>query len=294
MSKRALFIVSIVFVNNILSAKSWAEILYEKKNLIKEEINYQIITGQYLASSKNMAPTIAASVIKEINIIENGEELIDVRDKQNLRISMLPDAPENKPFVGPIYNSGLPSASKMRKSIWHKLENMLEHLDNLAPFFNYKPGSIVIKVFEGLRDLKTQEMLFNNKFDEIKASNTSLSDDEVYTETAKWISPVKNNVPVHSTGAAVDIRLYNTETKDFVDAGKFGVIWGTNNESQTFEENISDEQKLNRLYLLMAASKAGLVNYVFEHWHFSAGDRYAAYWQQKDVNNRIACYSSVK
>ena len=35
---------------------------------------------------------------------------------------------------------------------------------------------------------------------------------------------------------------------------------------------------MNRLYALMAVCKAGLTNYVYEWWHFSWQDRYAAYW----------------
>ncbi|MGB8468039.1 MAG: hypothetical protein WCE21_03455 [Candidatus Babeliales bacterium] len=32
------------------------------------------------------------------------------------------------------------------------------------------------------------------------------------------------------------------------------------------------------LYFLIAANSGGLINYSYEHWHFSYGDRYAAYW----------------
>lgn len=274
-------------------SKSWSEILNEKQSILQDPA-YTILKEQYAAFAAGNAPVVAASCIKCITIEENNDPVVDVRSIYHTRISMMPDAPTQKPFFDSIYNSGLPSASKMRSEVYKKLEEMIVFLDELAPEFGYAPGYITIKVFEGLRDLKTQETLFTNKFNEIKTQNPLMTDDQAEAETSKWISPYKNNVPVHSTGAAVDIRLWNTQTNDFLDLGKFGTIWGTNLSAPTFSENISDAQKLNRLYLLMAANKAGLVDYVYEFWHYSCGDRYAAYWQEKDAAKRVAHYGAVK
>lgn len=43
--------------------------------------------------------------------------------------------------------------------------------------------------------------------------------------------------------------------------GDFGLLWGLNPNALTYIEEITDMQKLNRLYMLMAAYKAGLINY---------------------------------
>ena len=85
-------------------------------------------------------------------------------------------------------------------------------------------------------------------------------------------------MPAHSTGGAVDIRPYDEQRKQFIDMGMFGVIWGANTGAPTFSDNINEEQIKNRLFLLIVASKACLVNYPYEFWHFSTGDRYATYW----------------
>jgi zinc D-Ala-D-Ala dipeptidase len=105
---------------------------------------------------------------------------------------------------------------------------------------------------------------------------------------------VRNNIPVHSTGAAVDIRLWDNHHKQFVDLGPFGVIWGKNTTAPTFSEDISDAQKNNRLYALVAATQAGLINYVYEYWHFSSGDRYASFWQEPDPTQRKAMYNTIQ
>lgn len=281
-----------LFICNSAFAKQWSEILNDNINLF-DNPDTNLVIEQYNRVFARNAPIIADPSIKSIHIIENQEELVDIYTTNKARISMLPIPLNNQPFFSPDYNSGLPSSSKIRKTIYYKLEKTLYYLDELAEFFGYEAGDISIKVFEGLRDIATQTQLFQNKLEEIKAAYPYMTDEQAEIATSKWVSPVKNNVPVHSTGAAIDIRLWNNKINDFVDLGKFGVIWGENNAAQTFSEDITDEQKLNRLYLMLAAIKAGLVNYTYEYWHFSSGDRYAMYWQEKDESQRIAHYGSV-
>lgn len=47
--------------------------------------------------------------------------------------------------------------------------------------------------------------------------------------------------------------------------GPFGVIWGSNPSAPTFSEAITDVQKNNRLYFLVAGAHAGLINYSYEY-----------------------------
>jgi len=271
---------------------TWKDLLKDKEKILNAN-EFTIVNKQYYSFISGRAPTISAQEIVSIAIEENNQQLIDVVDMHDERISMLPSSPQKQSFVAPEYNSGLPSASKMRMGIWLKLKKMILALDELGPLFGYKPKTISIKIFEGLRDLETQKRLFNNKCNEIKKDNPAMSDNDIEFEAAKWVSPCKNNVPVHSTGAAIDIRLWNTETNNFLDLGSFGVIWGTNHAAPTFSENITKEQKVNRLYLLLAAAQAGLVNYVYEYWHYSDGDRYASYWKENDIQKRKAVYGPV-
>lgn len=268
-----------------LNQKSWPEIFKSYPDLVGTEAGKKIVHQYELHSSQPF--TTSNPQIKAIPIQECGEELIDVQKAGNLRIQMMP-APK-KPFETPDCNSGLPSASKIRKRVFVQLEKMSEFLDELAPFFGYEPGQIQIKVFEGLRDLPTQKLLFDHKLEEIRIASPSLSFDEAWKETCKWVSPVENNIPVHSTGAAIDIRLWDGKKSCYVDMGAFGVIWGANPNAPTFSEEITKIQKLNRFYCLLAASQAGLTNYSYEFWHFSSGDRYDA-WMR---NQPYAEYSSV-
>lgn len=268
---------------------NWNEVIESHHKLFSDK---SVVAKQYEAFSKSRAPTIVDSRIKAIPICENHEELIDLRLMNSDRISLLPQP--NSPFAGPDFNSGLPNASKMRASVFLKLQGMVHQLDKLAIDFEYEPGQVGILVFEGLRDLGTQKMLFDRKLEEILLLNPDMSFEMAEKETAKWVSPVKNNTPVHSTGAAVDVRLWDNKNHGFLDLGPFGVIWGDSPLAPTFSAAITDTQKNNRLYCLLAAERDGLTNYVYEWWHFSLGDRYDVYWKAQNGQEKIAVYDSVQ
>lgn len=270
-------------------AMNWSEVLESHNEIFSDK---SIVAKQYEAVSKSDAPAIADSRIKEIPICENHEELIDLRLLNVERISMMPQP--KSPFESPACNSGLPNASKMRASVFLILQEMIDQLDKLAIDFGYEPGQVDVLVFEGLRDLGTQKMLFEKKLEEILLLNPNMNLEVAEKETAKWISPVKNNTPVHSTGAAVDIRLWDNKNNRFLDLGPFGVIWGDSQLAPTFSEGITDIQKNNRLYCLIAAERAGLTNYVYEWWHFSFGDRYDVYWRDQKSKEKVALYGSVE
>jgi len=270
-------------------AMNWNEILASHVELFSAKSS---VIRQYEAFSKSEAPAIVDVRIKEIPICENLEEVIDLRLVKVGRISMMPQP--KSPFEGPLFNSGLPNASKMRASVFLKLKGMIDRLDELAIDFGYKPGQVDILVFEGLRDLGTQKMIFDKKLEEILLLNPDMSFEMAEKETAKWVSPVKNNTPVHSTGAAVDIRLWDNKNSCFLDLGPFGVIWGDAHLAPTFSEGITDIQKHNRIYCLIAAERAGLTNYVYEWWHFSFGDQYDVYWKDPHDQKKVALYGSVQ
>lgn len=282
-----------VFSSNV-QALTWEELFKQKEALFEQYPKLAIIKRQHAAYKSGNAPAIAHPDIKTIPIEECGEALVDVRYTQQEfpRISMMPDPA--KPFESDECNSGLPSASKMRAGVYQSLSEMIVWLDTFSGEFGHKEGQVDIKVFEGLRDLNTQAMLFNNKKKEIMAANPEMTDQQADAETSKWVSPVKNNVPVHSTGAAVDLRLWDQINKKYVDAGKFGVIWGANPSAPTFSEDVTDEQKESRLYFLAAAVQADFTNYQLEHWHVGKGDKAHQFWNEEDPSKRVACYGSIE
>lgn len=266
----------------------WFDLLESHKYLMQPK-TFALLSEQYISFTNNDCPAIADQRITCIPMIECEEELIDVSQQQNPRIKVMNDqdlllAHES---VGDI-DQRSPRHMFMRKSVYEALLKMVDELDRLAPSFGYESDELCIKLFEGLRDLETQKILFDSKLQSMRENNPSISYEEAYQETCKWVSPYINNVPTHSTGAAVDIHLWNNKTEQFCDMGRFNS--GANTAS-TFssDESITEEQIKHRFLFLVAATEAGLTNYVFEFWHYSLGDKYACYWN----NIQTALYDSL-
>lgn len=203
---------------------------------------------------------IAHDEVKAIKIRGSDEELVDLLKINNPRIKPLGS-------FNTKYKNTYDGYSKVRLGVYKKLLKMLEFL----------PGHIGIAYFEGLRPLYKQKEYFDKIFKEILSK---VHDKEIaYQETTKYVSPFIDNVPTHATGAAIDITLFSIKDKqaEMMDMGKFDVIFGPNDQQETFSENTTIEQRKNRLILFDAAAKAGLASYGFEWWHYSYGDRMWAY-----------------
>src|SRR5438045_7085944 len=131
----------------------WSDVFQHYGILLQQEA-CQIIKEQYDAFIQNTAPTIADNKIKKIPIFDSQEAIVDLKLLNHPRIQMLPDP--LMPLAGPSYNAGFCNSSKIRLSVFKQLEKMIRFIDELAPYFGFEPHRIVIKVFEGLRDLTTQ------------------------------------------------------------------------------------------------------------------------------------------
>lgn len=253
------------------------------------ESTYALIMKQYQAFECGQSLAIADPVIKQISIVENYESIVDVASMHHDRIKVMNDeelllAHECIEDI----DTRSPEHSKIRVSLFCALECMIEELDKLAVDFGYEVGSLEIRLFEGLRDLATQKELFDTKMAIITANNPGMTHEQAYAETSKWVSPYIDNVPPHSTGGAIDIHLWNNATQSFCDMGRFNK-GGSVAPTFSTDTAINEEQQKNRLLFLIAATCAGLTNYSFEFWHFSLGDRYAAYWR----NEVCARYESL-
>ncbi len=284
-----IFLGSISFLS--LSAY-WQDILGDKRAAMGEP-TYELLAAQLQLFTSGQAPAIADQRIKQIPIKENGELMVDIAVLGHPRISEMTEsdcllAHESPDDIDPRSDGH----SKVRAGVFQALVRMLKNLDELAPAFGYKAGMLEIKLFEGLRDLTTQKEMFDGKMAKILAENPTITQEEAYAETSKWVSPYINNVPVHSTGAAVDIHIFDRESKTFCDMGRFNT-GGKLAPTFSTDSRLTKLQKNNRLLMLIAATRAGLTNYLNEFWHFSLGDRYAAYFREKNAELRCACYGSV-
>jgi len=220
--------------------------------------------------SKNISyVSIADADMKKIPIKESGEQLIDLIKSNNARLLPLSTFSNQ-------YKNSYKEFSLVRKTVADKLLKMLEFL----------PAEIGIAYFEGFRPLYKQKQYFDDKMRE--TLQTIEDKDLAYKETSKSVAPFIDNVPPHSTGAAIDMTLFSLKD-GLLDMGKFDTIFGPNHHQETFSQETTQTQRKNRLTLLAAAIKSEFVNYGFEWWHYSYGDRAWAYVKnQKEAIYDIA------
>jgi D-alanyl-D-alanine dipeptidase len=211
--------------------------------------------------------------VKRIKIKESKENLIDLRDLKNSRILHISEI--LKDFKIP-YDG----CFKVRIGVKDRLERMLRFL----------PPNIGIAYSEGFRPIYKQKEYFDKKFLENFEKIKDL--EKSYEETCKSVSPFIENIPTHCTGAAIDMTLFQIKENgeiELLDLGMFDTIYGENFHQETFSRNVSQIQMKNRMLLLESATKAGFVNYGYEYWHFSFGDK--AYSLVKGV--KFAIYGLV-
>lgn len=284
---RMFFLGSLVIYGRVAPI-SWSVLLDQYKEVMGAHV-YMRLAEYQQSYARGLAPKIAADFIKQISIDECAETCINVSEQSHPRITVMDEQEALKAHYCP--EDVDPRSEKhgyMRQSVFEKLKAMLAVLDRLSPYFGYESGELEIKLFEGLRDIGTQKKIFDAKMAEIMRKNHALTEEEAYKETCTWVSPYKNNVPVHSTGAAIDIHIWSNKKKSFCDMGRYN---HDGMQAPTFSDDasVTDAQKRNRLLLLIAAIEAGLTNYLYEFWHFSYGDKYAAYW----LHEPYALYGTV-
>ncbi|MCL2538090.1 MAG: D-alanyl-D-alanine carboxypeptidase family protein [Alphaproteobacteria bacterium] len=194
--------------------------------------------------------TIPAGVVNSVQIIENHEPLVDI--KQDSRFffgGKLIDAP--KIFL--------------RNNVYKKL---LYAIDKL-------PQNHHFKIYSAFRSVEEQKYLWDREYARNKQENPSMSEDQLIKLTKSFCADPRNGFGGHQTGGAVDISLCDKNGIDYDMGTKYSQ---KNDYTYTKAKGISPESMKNRKILLNALTSVGLVNYPGEWWHFCYGDKmWAAY-----------------
>lgn len=249
--------ISIIMINFLFPVLSFAD---------EASTHWSFLQVDQVVSQNVLYFPISDSRVKSIAIDAIDEEIVDLLKINNPRIKPLSK-------IDSQYQNTYEGFSKIRLGVYKKLVKMLTFL----------PKDIGIAYFEGFRPLWKQKEYFDKKFKEILAGvkNKELA----YQETTKHVSPFIDNIPTHATGAAIDITLFQRKDNEhfLINMGMFDTIYGNNPEQETFSENTTEQQRKNRLVLLNAAARSDLVNYGFEWWHYSYGDKVWAYVKKKNA-----------
>ncbi|MEV0373188.1 nitrilase-related carbon-nitrogen hydrolase [Streptomyces sp. NPDC050636] len=137
------------------------------------------------------------------------------------------------------------------------------------------PDGLRLQLVEGYRPLALQRRYFEEYADELRATHPDWDAARIHEAASRYVSPP--GIAPHSAGSAVDVTLV-TADGDPVDMGT--PINASPEESDracyTGAPDLPPAARAHRRVLNAALTKAGLVNYPTEWWHWSYGDRYWA------------------
>jgi D-alanyl-D-alanine dipeptidase len=216
---------------------------------------------------KQITKTLPRSEWQDVNINENNEPLVEIRETERIKIGLV--TKEYEPSIS------------VRKSVAEKLYNIPGML----------PKDVNIVLVEGYRSIKSQQESWDKIFEKLKKENPELDEEQIEKQVRLIIAkpdPLAN----HNCGGAVDILLsYSDGTT--VDMGvpyPIGIPYSNQpmdeeyySKFPMFSEDITEEQKENRKMLREAMESQDFVWYPGEWWHYSYGDRmWAVYTEQKE------------
>ncbi|WP_406048778.1 M15 family metallopeptidase [Kribbella sp. NBC_00889] len=186
------------------------------------------------------------------------------------RITTIPVVETGEPLVD-LYTRGIstPNQQFARESV----------ADRLAVADTFLPAGIQLHVVEGLRPIESQQEIYDGYRAELVRLHPGISDHDVHVLASRFVSPVE--VAPHVAGAAVDLTLIGAHGP--LDLGTpIDATPEQSNGACFFDAtNISREARTNRALLADVLSAAGLVNYPTEWWHWSFGDRYWAFLEER-------------
>lgn len=157
-----------------------------------------------------------------------------------------------------------------RRSVAERLKTVADAL----------PEHLSILIKESYRPYHLQKTLFDGYVNDLLIEKPNLSIKEVEKIASHFIAPPI--VAGHPTGGAVDVTLIDKKGNEL----DMGCAYdedekSSNGACHSYFDELNSTQQLNRKQLFDAMTQAGFINYPFEWWHWSFGDRYWAFMSEK-------------
>lgn len=198
--------------------------------------------------------TLPASAINKIEIKENNEPLVDIKEDTALFLSESLQAQPN------VY---------LCQSVYARLKKAQALL----------PENYFLKICSAFRSLKEQEYRWAQKLGQNRREHPNMSAPELERLTKSQVADPRTGFGGHQTGGAVDVTLCRSDGTEYDMGTGYSAL---SPEIKTSSKKILLTQRKNREILKMCMEKAGFINYPNEWWHYCYGDRmWAAYSKRK-------------
>ncbi|MFD7154036.1 M15 family metallopeptidase [Kribbella sp. NPDC059898] len=151
--------------------------------------------------------------------------------------------------------------------------------DRLALADTFLPAGIRLHVVEGLRPAESQREIYDRYCAELARLHPGIAEADVHVLASRFVSPIE--VAPHVAGAAVDLTLVGAHGPLDLGTPIDATPEQSNGACFFAADNISREARTNRALLADVLTAAGMVNYPTEWWHWSYGDRYWAFVEDR-------------
>ena len=213
--------------------------------------------------------SISDQRILDVKVSDNGEELVNILDipKIYLPSQIVLDEEKKKEMNDT-------KTPYLRETVKLKLIKAVENL----------PNGYGILLREAYRDYIVQMEWFLKTYLKLHQKYPELKQKDVYDESVKYATDPDVYSP-HVTGGAIDLALVDRD-RNVLDVGQ----WIEEKEAKHFNyDGLNNQQREYRDILKGTLEEQGFVNYPYEWWHYSYGDKYWGYLKGKD-----GFYDSIK
>ena len=166
---------------------------------------------------------------------------------------------------------------------------VVEKLKTAQAVLNKTNLGYKLKVWDGFRSLKTQDILFWDYYNELYNEHPDWNDRKIRRAVSIFVSPPSESLSApswHNTGGAVDLTVVDKHDKELDMGTEFDEF-----NKKAFTDHFKDgEIYKNRMLLKQVMEYAGFVNYPEEWWHYNYGDQLWAKMAKSD----FAIYGSME
>ena len=225
----------------------------------------------------------------QVPIVESGEKLLPIPSD-----FFSFETPHPYEVLGAPYEHASPYY--LREGVLLALKAAQNHLQQIQPDWQ-------IMIFDAYRPIAVQAFMVNFTYAHVLDEKgwqaetlTPEQTDIAWTEVYElWAPPNLDPKapPPHSTGAAVDVTLFDTQTNESIFMGSEIDVLGMRSHPQYFanlahnpltppdQKRIAQQADQNRNTLLEIMTKAGFQRHQKEWWHFCLGDQMWAWLAQQ-------------
>lgn len=204
----------------------------------------------------------------------------------------------------PYHKLGAPYQLSPVSSPYYLRENVGDRLITANQYLQAEYPHLRILVFDAYRPIEVQQFMVDHAFQQqLKVTGLTLEllseqqRQQLWEEVYKfWASPSHDPAtpPPHSTGAAVDVTLFDIVTVSALNMGSDIDEISPRSQPDYFAES-SDPTELeyhrNRQILKQVMTRAGFLQHLHEWWHFSYGDQMWAWLHNRQsTKGAIARY----